>query len=171
MSVHQTPWTTEEIDEVKRMADLGYTSNQIARNFNGRTRNSIIGLCHRHKITLQMRSWPNPKNQESRARNRPSKPKSFKFKLSPLTGSSHFVYEDVNKKSVPTAPVVVPEPLPLENKVWGSVSFKDLKPGIIRQCRFIEGQPAGLDTVYCGEPVLQGKSWCEGHHKIIYQSR
>ena len=171
MATHLIPWRIDEIEEVRRMANLGYTALQIAENFAGRSRNSVIGLCHRQKISLQNRKFPIPENKRSRARQKPSKPTLFKFKVSPITGSKHFIHGDPNKETKVLPPTPIKEIDPLPNKIWGSVSFRDLSVGIIRQCRFIEGHPAGLETMFCGEPVIEGKSWCANHMQLIYASR
>lgn len=34
-----------------------------------------------------------------------------------------------------------------------------------KQCRFIEGEPAGADTLMCGRPIEAG-SYCKGHRAI-----
>lgn len=171
MAPHITHWTINDIEEVRRMAALGYTAMQIAQNFAGRSRNSVIGLCHRQKISLQNRCLPVPENKKNRARQQPSKPSLFKFKVSPITGSKHFIHGESTKTLVSLPPTPIKEIDPLPNKVWGSVSFRDLSNGIIRQCRFIEGHPKGLETMYCGEPVVQGKSWCADHMQLLYNSR
>lgn len=38
-----------------------------------------------------------------------------------------------------------------------------------RTCQFIEGEPEGMDTVYCGDDVKVGSSYCEMHHALCYR--
>jgi hypothetical protein len=37
------------------------------------------------------------------------------------------------------------------------------------QCRYIPGEPAGENTLYCGEPTAPGKSYCATHCAVIYR--
>jgi hypothetical protein len=38
-----------------------------------------------------------------------------------------------------------------------------------RECQFIEGEPKGERTVFCGRPVaVLGKSWCWEHLVRVY---
>lgn len=33
-------------------------------------------------------------------------------------------------------------------------------------CRFIPGEPHGLDTVWCEKPTILGSSYCAAHHQL-----
>ncbi len=60
-------------------------------------------------------------------------------------------------------PKFIPVPLPpAENHVWGL--FGELG---YRVCRFIQGEPVGLETLMCGLPVSEG-SYCQYHHWITH---
>src|ERR1700736_2033668 len=39
-------------------------------------------------------------------------------------------------------------------------------PALRRKCRFMSGEPA--DDVYCGQPTVEGHSWCAFHCRIVY---
>jgi hypothetical protein len=49
----------------------------------------------------------------------------------------------------------------------GSVPFHELKKS---QCHWIVGTVDGLDTPYCGKPVLEGTSYCD-HHLDLRKSK
>jgi hypothetical protein len=170
MSIYLKKWTDEDIEEVKRMASLEYTAAEIAQNFEGRTRNSVIGMCHRNGIRLN-----SPKvsaNPRVRApRQQPSKPTLLNFRVSALTGASQLVYGNPAAKTKPKPPTPVVDHELLDKTLWGSVTMRDLSNGSMKQCRFIAGPPQGLDTVFCGEPVVMGYSWCAEHKKIVYPPR
>jgi len=170
MATHINPWQIHEIEEVKRMASLNFTAAQIARNFPNRTRNAVIGLCHRNKIELNSNKFASPVDKKPKYA-KPSKPSALNFKISPLTGSSRLIYGNPNEPVKKLPPTFVEEAQPLPNKLWGSVKFEDLAGGSIKQCRYIEGPTQGRETMYCGEPVLEGYSWCLTHKQIVYPSK
>lgn len=35
-------------------------------------------------------------------------------------------------------------------------------------CRFIPGEPRGDQTLYCGDPVVLGKSYCQHHLALCW---
>lgn len=36
-------------------------------------------------------------------------------------------------------------------------------------CRWIEGEPAGRNTVYCNQPRVVGRAWCPEHYARVYR--
>ena len=52
------------------------------------------------------------------------------------------------------------------------VAYPNMKPLVeappARGCQYIAGEPCGLDTLYCAEPVEPGSSYCAQHHKLCY---
>ena len=47
------------------------------------------------------------------------------------------------------------------------VPFKAVLPR--HPCRWIEGEPRGVRTVYCDAPSEPGKDWCPVHYAVCYQ--
>ncbi len=45
------------------------------------------------------------------------------------------------------------------------IAFTDIRSG---QCRWIDGDPCGPETLYCGRPTEKG-SYCPGHHRIAFR--
>jgi hypothetical protein len=46
------------------------------------------------------------------------------------------------------------------------VHISDLKNN---QCRWMDGE--GSSLLYCGDPTLPGKSWCERHYMRVFVPR
>jgi hypothetical protein len=150
-SVRTHGWTKEELDIVVRMANDGRSASQIAIVLNtGRTRNAVIGVINRRKISLQIKR-PQPP---------PRKPRKT------------VVLSIVNvrvPRSTPNPPKAVAAvekfvaPLKRPNVEYGPTLFTETERD---QCRFIIGR-RGHDSIVCGEPIFK-KSWCKHHYKIVY---
>lgn len=76
-------------------------------------------------------------------------------------------------KEKPTTPRA--KPLPLQSR-YEPVKIERL-PALInraipdfrpRECRWIEGEPDGVNTVYCNKPTQPDSSWCCEHHARVY---
>lgn len=52
-----------------------------------------------------------------------------------------------------------PRPVP-DHVSFGTVTFRDLTD---HHCKWVDGDPAGLDTLYCGQPALADLSYCAEH--------
>jgi GcrA cell cycle regulator len=136
-------WTEDELNLVKYLASTGLSSTQIAKELgNGRTRNSVVGVCSRNGIKL------GSKIKETR--------KNIKFKPRiPLPKTQPTPRP--NKIALP------PEPLPVEVIEFKPCNKKILQLGYF-DCRAILGEVKGADTIYCGDKVKDGKRWCAYHH-------
>jgi len=144
-------WTKEELDIVVRMANDGRSASQIAIVLKtGRTRNAVIGVINRRKISLQIKR-PQPP---------PRKPRKT------------VVLSIVNvrvPRSNPEPPMAVAAvekfvaPLKRPDVEYGPTLFTETERD---QCRFIIGRK-DHDSIVCGEPVFK-RSWCKHHYKIVY---
>jgi hypothetical protein len=47
------------------------------------------------------------------------------------------------------------------------ISFMDLGP---ESCRYVVGEPAGLKTLFCGEPRAGAAPYCQAHAVRCYQA-
>lgn len=144
-------WTKEELDIVVRMANDGRTASQIAIALKtGRTRNAVIGVINRRKISLQIK--------------RPQVPKKKPRKTVVLS-----IVNVRAPRSNPDPPKAVAAverfiaPLKRPDVKYGPTLFTDTEHD---QCRFIIGRK-GHDSIVCGEPIFK-RSWCKHHYKIVY---
>jgi len=104
-------WTIGEINKVIELANLGHTAREIAAAIgNGRTKNAIIGLLNRRKVSIKV----DQKAQKARATRRKSTKRI-------VTSNSGEVFPVLN----PVAP-----------KVYGKMNILDAGPN---NCRWIEG--------------------------------
>ncbi len=141
MSNQHTPgasWTDDEIATLKDMWSKGISGKDIAKELN-RSRNSIMG-----KIDRMGLSKPG-ETRLPRPRYTPLIKTKRTLALRGLTGRYRRI-----------------EYTPPPNFETGNVPFRLVRGG---QCRFIACGTAGLETLMCGEPVVQG-SYCGFHHQL-----
>lgn len=141
------PWKKEDIETVRELAAKGMTSAQIASHFYRVSKNSIIGLCHRHKIKLLTtnfggRSIANARIADKRKRE----------------AQKGLLAEKKAKKP----PMELPRELPVPHKK-GQKTIMQLG---YRDCRAVLGPVNGTRTIYCGDETVEGKSWCPTHMKL-----
>jgi hypothetical protein len=147
MVTYSKPWTWEEIKFVSDLASKGFSAKDISLELIDRTRNSVIGICHRKGIKLLQQEkrkqkflHPLPKKKKS------SVSKVTKFKQERLPTLNYFdIKEDENFTPL--------------NK-----TLMDLNRG---ECKAIIGPIKNLETLYCGYKSVEGKSWCP-HHFLKY---
>ena len=150
-------WSTTERKKMSDMAAKGYTARQIATAMN-KTRNAIIGFAHRNGIRLGVVCHLPSKAEKAIERRRNVEERAKSERRGPLNWNKIKVKSEVK----PPRPVVenLFTPDPKKN-----VTFMELK-GF--HCRSIVGPPKGVDTIYCGQKVDLGKSWCAYHQKQYY---
>lgn len=134
----------ERIRELAAPDEL--SAGQIAAAL-GLTRNAVIGLCRRRGIKLRA-----PRQRAIRlAQWSPRRKPTLARAVVPVI----IVDLDDYRPPLPACEAVA-DATPSE-----SVAFADLRAG---QCRWIDGQPDGLETRYCGVRTVPGKSWCAKHY-------
>lgn len=146
-------WTTGEIQRIRELAADGLSAREIAGHFDGRTRNSVIGVIHRNNIKLRAKELSVPRPPVRTV----AKPK-----------------EQTQRKDKVRINIVQKSLFPELNMATYNVSerrlpitkFMDLKAW---SCRAILGPVNGLETIYCGEPSVIGKSFCPYHCKKYFQ--
>lgn len=132
----------EALAEVRTMWAEMKSARQIAIYISEKysapiTRNSIIGLVNRLGIGRPNKTA----NYEARRAGKPPKP--------PRQRRSRFNGQYLR--------LVWSEPV----HTGLSVTFQDLRA---EQCRWIYGEPRGLDTAFCGAPTGKGQSYCAHHY-------
>jgi len=146
-------WSEKDIEFVQKLAMEGKSSTQIAAHFPDRTRNSVIGVCSRRGIALLVK----PKRDQQKTLTK--KPKKAKRKKS-------FIFGEGEKNAYGSLP-----PMPVNEEPdapYTPLNKKILKLDFLfEQCRAILGPVKGLDTLYCGNKTVEGKSWCP-HHMALY---
>lgn len=156
---HPTCWTKEMEDDAKARFMAGESCSIIAKAFAKiygvkLTRNAVIGKLHRLKIkrsaapTIRM-AYPVDRARENLTKARAAKatqpPKALKLPKPPKAANA------------PSAPVLIPVSANMVNLVG-------LTP---HTCRYgMIGE--GADTLFCGDPVLEGKPYCPGHSAFSY---
>ena len=141
------PWTWEEIKFVSDLASKGFSATNIAKELIGRTRNSVIGICHRRGIQLLQKTI----QKEKPLHYLPKKKNPSLFKIT-----------KTKKNRLP--PLNILDTKEDENFIPLNKTLIDLNYG---ECKAIVGPIKNLETLYCGHKSVEGKSWCL-HHFLKY---
>lgn len=132
-------WTDERVEQLKKLWSEGLSASQIARTMGGVTRNAVIGKVHR--LGLAGRST----SSRSERPRRVTVPKPV-------------------AKPVPMRPIIVEEPLKLDNGEFVTVlNVSD------RMCKWPIGDPATNEFRFCGRPNSEGSPYCSAHNRLAYQ--
>jgi GcrA cell cycle regulator len=152
-----TFWTAEREDELIQLHAEGLSYSQIADKL-GCTKNSVTGKANR--MGLRRRD-AYPRLTARRAREAAwDRAQAAAKGDGPLAIPTRFKGQQAHWIRVRT-----PTPLPVCEPIEGGIRFGDIRPG---QCRFIPGEPSGLDTTMCGQRALVGTPYCAGHAAIAY---
>lgn len=141
----QNGWTSGEEQTVRDMCEKGHTAREIAAALLNRTRNSVIGFCHRKKIKLPREApprYPAMSGGERRKRSSRRKLQAERKTIHPLERSARIPY-------TPTVLIAV-------DASW--VSFWELNN---QHCRW-PGEWEGK-RVFCGREKFLGSSYCAEH--------
>lgn len=149
-------WTWEELKELRSLADKGLSALAISRKMIGRSRNSVIGVCHRNGIQLQSKNGKMMAAAKALLPNAPKRVRPSRAKAKPLGPKLDILQPEYIAKRI--------EFVEDENFTPLNIKITDLRHV---SCRAVIGEVAAGDTLYCGHEVVEGKSWCQ-HHMMKY---
>lgn len=153
-------WTAARIAKLKALHAEGKSAGIIAGLLCEAgvpvSRNAVIGKIHR--LGLETRTPMKRTARPSRAARKPAQ------RRIPVPEP---VAPRAPEPLAPEPPVVAVEP---ETPTTGPVNLMALRFPV-SQCRWIDGEPAGTATVYCGAPVVEASSYCPEHAIRCYQPR
>ena len=140
---YRVVWTDGQIEQLKQLWVDGLSASQIGSRL-GFSRNAILGkvfrLCLPHR---EIRAKPALVPRERK----PRKARIAKIKIARTPSViARTTYQ----------PIVASNP----------TSFLKLQP---HHCRWVLGDPAGADTMFCGAVVAPDKRYCLGHCNIAYR--
>ena len=143
-------WTDELLEFIRKRASENASASTVACELGAKgyavTRNSVIGKAHRNEIIFQ--STTNGRPAEPRA------PRSHKRKAAIAGRVVNIVPREVKR---PTIPFLIP----LSTK---PVSIGELNKS---NCHWPLGDSADRPPfMYCGDPVLEGCSYCPRHTAV-----
>lgn len=143
-------WTDERVDLLKKLWADGYSCSVIAAEIGGITRNAVIGKVTRLGLPFRKTQKDGrPRGQRWKECHRSPGRRRFVFPTAPvLSGVASIVH-------APKSPDHL------------GLTFDQLKPGLF-QCRYIDGDVREGTHTYCGQPTLDGSSYCAFHHRICY---
>lgn len=161
-------WTDERFERAASLLKAGYSARQIAEALGGVTRNAVIGKLHRRGMRGgggKVRSGKARTGYMAIAR----APKSEQSRIANKIACGTF---GLSAKAARLPVAGPPRPQEREAHEFNSgVRMMDLGAltAIPGQCRWVLGEPAGPDTMCCGEPRFTGLSYCEFHSRLVYQ--
>jgi hypothetical protein len=138
-------WTPERAQTLRDMREAGASFQVIADELNcGLTRNACIGRASRDRL---------PKTKPVRSRIR-----VYRNKAEPKPAKKR-----AKRRGYSIAPDFIELPL---TAYFRSVPLVDLDRGM---CRYPQGD--GLNITFCGQPAMDGASWCQQCARIVYAPR
>lgn len=138
-------WTPEADARLKELWRAGKTGSQIAALMGLKSRGAVIGRVHRLKLDKR----PSPVRHEVRmaAKSAAARKERDPRRLDkPLAGR-----EEDHRAKLPARPEAASEAV----RANGG-------------CAWLEGERPNWTR--CGEPCLQGSSWCPSHHGRVFQT-
>jgi len=158
MSANYEPWTSERTERLKKLFDAGLSCSQIACEI-GTTRNAVIGKMHRLGLSRPRDLFAN-RLKPKRAPKDTWRPKAFRPKIQGLSISAQ---REMLKRAYPQQ---------AENEAAIDSPHKcSLLELSQAQCRWPLSEPGTDDFGFCGNPAVDGFSYCAGHARLAYRPR
>lgn len=167
----QAMTTDEKVDLVKKYAKEGLSAGKIAMQFEGATRNMVIGIVHRNKILLGNAPADKVKKIGVQKRTNSAGNVVRMPKPKPQNKPEELV-APVSAEIIPIKPPPTEKPKRRKREKGGPISILDLDR---KTCRgpvsesFYRIDPA--DMLFCGNPTREDSSWCDVCAKIYVTGR
>jgi GcrA cell cycle regulator len=160
-------WTTEAVEDLKRLALEGRSASVIAAALGVGSRNAVIGKASRIGIKL---SGGGPASVRGKT---PSRARRSQWATAPYTRRSA---NDPGAEDAAAAgdPQLPPESGRAAGRSLGvaeigemrRLRFEDIRDSV---CRWPLGDPRSGDFAYCGLTPVGGQSYCAGHCRMAYR--
>ena len=155
-------WTTDMIDNLKKLWKKGLTTNEIAKEL-GVSKNSIVGKVHRLNLT----SRPSPIKKKDDETEVEVQSQETLTDVAPENVQKKAVKADTQKHKEPEKPQAEKQ----EKTAPASVSPKrgiKLSELDSHTCRWPLGDPKDDGFCFCGAKVRTGQTYCDEHAAIAY---
>jgi len=146
-------WTSDRIDDLKRLWQSGLSASQCAVELGGITKNSVVAKLHRLGCSERPGGYKQPPKQsipKKRQRNHA---------------------QTIQRVMEPVAPWPVPSIT--EQDVFGEHN-KSLMELDNFSCRFPIGEPNSPDFYFCGKPeadLVANRPYCAAHARRAHNSQ
>lgn len=136
-------WTEERDAKLKEWLAEGWSFSQVGAGL-GVSRNAAIGRTYRLGLKGPLKE---PKTRKPR-----------RSKLHPDR-----IYKRIKQRN---PPMIFDNYQPqIGDVVPLNIPFMEIETG---QCRYIVGEPDGVNTLFCGHGVVDGLSYCAGHARLCF---
>jgi GcrA cell cycle regulator len=175
--------SASDIEHVRALRRAGWLYDQIARKL-GVSRNAVAGVLDRARKAGEVFPHRPRKAQSERPKRAPTKrqapPDPAAATAAPAEHHHHDHHDDDARRRVsPPAPVdrALYEPRLIrrgDETIYevriplGPKTIFRLREG---DCRFPFGDSRQGGLSFCGEPALEGRSWCRAHAEIVYRPK
>lgn len=162
VTIRYQEWTDELTNRLVNLWNEGVSATKIGDEL-GFTRNAIIGKKDRLDKAGHFEFQHKPKTRDKGKRKvKPwVKPVVLEErKVEPVSVMAPFVFDSGRASTMGKRSRGA---LPKEEKMIGSVRFRDAKPS---DCRWIAGNPKDPDVMVCGKHKVTGSSYCAEHDRI-----
>ncbi len=149
-------WTTERVEQLKKLWADGLSASQIANELGNVTRNAVIGKVHRLGLSGRAKS-------PSSAAPRPRKPRphTHMMRVRPaMRGNTALAY--VHELEADPEPEMIENIIPMGQRCT-LLELSDDK------CRWPIGDPGSSEFFFCGGKPMEGVPYCGYHSRLAYQ--
>jgi len=136
----------DELHAMLTVEKLSY--DKIAERFST-TRNAVAGACYRLNICHDPEEWA------ARKVTRPARA---------FDQGRHNARRRARRAAVRGLPRMIRASAAVAPDASMQIRLADAASC---HCRYIDGETAGLNTMFCGMPTAAGKSWCGFHVEVV----
>lgn len=157
-------WTDARVDHLHELFRMGYTAQQIAKDFGTVTRNAVIGKQHREGLKRGERRPQKAASAPIAAPPEPRRPPatfiaSAQTRIS-LSGSGYSAVQ--HAAQAPLVRDLAPDSSP------DAVTLMAIGA---HQCRWPLGDPMADGFLFCGSGTGGGESYCGRHRRVAYMGK
>jgi hypothetical protein len=161
-------WTPERDEQLARLAADKLSAGRIAAALGPDfTRNMVISRAGRIGVSLGSVRGP---SRKPRPRAKPVITLTDGSQKPQVPLQNGNVARWAKTRGAPRKPASSVEVPATESPAPGAVTLMALRFPV-SQCRWIDGEPAGTATVYCGAPVQEASAYCPEYASRCYQPR
>lgn len=154
-------WTSERIEELRRLWADGMSASQIATSLGGVSRNAVIGKVHRLGLSGRVKA-PQARAGRQRAAVAPGRRTAAIGPTGRVMAAGALAVKVTEEPEI--APLLEAQIVPFN----GGVALMDLSASA---CRWPVGDPSDAAFAFCGARTPQGETYCRAHGELAFPAR
>lgn len=154
-------WTDDDVETLRKMWGEGSSATEITGAVKGTyTRNAVLGKIHRLGLS-RTKTVQAAATTQRLVSQRERREEARRRREEEGRANTH------DKRIAGAAARDAERIFPLPNAIiCHPVDIMGLEAGL---CHFIVDGGDGTPSLYCGADAIPGRSWCPGHHRIVFQ--